>query len=425
MAEAYFFLRKGTKESSKDIAQKQPIYVGCRLGTEQLVYPTGFKVLPKNWDFDKSKIKNVIAVENRDDINSFLLNLKHFIDNTIDRYKLMRKPLTKQDLKTEINNYINPPKIVTVSFFQFIQNFIDDCKSGKRLNDGMRIAERTIKNYTTGYNGLKEYQDYTSQQISFESLNRTFWQEYVHYLTMTKKYKVNTIGSYQKYLIVFLREAKKAKLWIDEDNLLDDAKIMTENPIDVYLNYDEISLIEQLDLSTNTRLEKVRDLFLIGLNTGFRISDWNQVIPENIKISGKDNAYIDIVQTKTRTIATTPLRPIVQEILTKYDNQLPVISEQKFNDYVKELCKLAGITNKIKTTSTIEGGQQIDFFEKWEMVSSHTGRRSFATNMFRDGVESRIIMKATGHSTEKNFKKYLKLDNSEYMDMLAEYETDK
>lgn len=425
MAEAYFFLRKGTKESSKDIAQKQPIYVGCRLGTEQLVYPTGFKVLPKNWDFDKSKIKNVIAVENRDDINSFLLNLKHFIDNTIDRYKLMRKPLTKQDLKTEINNYINPPKIVTVSFFQFIQNFIDDCKSGKRLNDGMRIAERTIKNYTTGYNGLKEYQDYTSQQISFESLNRTFWQEYVHYLTMTKKYKVNTIGSYQKYLIVFLREAKKAKLWIDEDNLLDDAKIMTENPIDVYLNYDEISLIEQLDLSTNTRLEKVRDLFLIGLNTGFRISDWNQVIPENIKISGKDNAYIEIVQTKTRTIATTPLRPIVQEILTKYDNQLPVISEQKFNDYVKELCKLAGITNKIKTTSTIEGGQQIDFFEKWEMVSSHTGRRSFATNMFRDGVESRIIMKATGHSTEKNFKKYLKLDNSEYMDMLAEYETDK
>lgn len=192
MAEAYFYLRKGTKDSSKEITTKQPIYVGCRLGKEQLVYPTGFRILPKNWDFDKSKIKNVIAVENRDDINVFLLNLKHFIDNTIDRYKLMRKPLTKQDLKIELDNYINPPKIITLSFFEFIQNFIDDCKSGKRLNDGMRIAERTIKNYTTGYNGLKEYQDYTNQQITFESLNRTFWQEYVHYLTMTKKYKVNT-----------------------------------------------------------------------------------------------------------------------------------------------------------------------------------------------------------------------------------------
>jgi integrase len=242
---------------------------------------------------------------------------------------------------------------------------------------------------------------------------------------MTKKYKVNTIGSYQKYLIVFLREAKKAKLWVDEDNVLDDAKIMTENPIDVYLNISEITLIENLDLSNNARLDKVRDLFLIGLNTGFRVSDWNQVVPENIKITDKDNAYIEIIQTKTKTIAITPLRAIVKDILTKYDNQLPVISEQKFNDYVKELCKLAGITKKIKTTSTIEGGQQIDFFEKWEMVSSHTGRRSFATNMFRDGVESRIIMRATGHSTEKNFKKYLKLDNSEFMDMLAEYETDK
>jgi hypothetical protein len=83
---------------------------------------------------------------------------------------------------------------------------------------------------------------------------------------------------------------------------------------------------------------------------------------------------------------------------------------------------VSGITKKIKTTSIIEGGQQIDFFFKWEMVSSHTGRRSFATNMFRDKVESRIIMRATGHATEKNFRKYLKLDNSDFIDVLAEHE---
>jgi site-specific recombinase XerD len=422
MAEAYFFLRKGTKTSAKGITKKQPIYVGCRLGTEQLVYPIGYKVLPKEWDFDKSKIKNVSTNRNKDDINVFLLEVKGFIDSTIERYKLMRKPLAKKDLKGELDNYLNPPIVISITFFDFVKNFIDDCKSGKRLNDGMRIAERTIKNYNTGYNGLKEFQDYTNQQITFESLNRTLWQEYVHYLTMTKKYKVNTIGSYQKYLIVFLREAKKAKLWLDNDNLLDEAKIMTENPIDVYLNKDEIALIEKLELSNNLRLDKVRDLFLIGLNTGFRVSDWNQVSADNIKMTDKENAYIEIIQTKTKTIAITPLRAIVKDILAKYDNQLPIMSEQKFNDYVKELCRLAGITKKIKTTSIIEGGQQIDFFEKWEMVSSHTGRRSFATNMFRDGVESRIIMRATGHSTEKNFKKYLKLDNSEFMDMLAEYE---
>lgn len=422
MAEAFFFLRKGTKITAKEITTKQPIYVGVRLGAEQLVYPTGFKILPKNWDFDKSKIKNVTTIQNRDDINAFLLNIKYFIDNTIDKYKLMRKPLVRHDLRAELDNYLNPPIVVTLTFFDFVKNFIDDCKSGKRLNDGIRIAERTIKNYNTGYNGLKEFQDYTNKQITFESLNRLFWQEYVHYLTMNKKYKVNTIGSYQKYLIVFLREAKKAKLWFDVDNLLDEAKIMTENPIDVYLNKNEIALIEKLDLSNNPRLDKVRDLFLIGLNTGFRISDWNQVSAENIKITDKENAYIEIIQTKTKTTAITPLRAIVKDILAKYNNQLPMMSEQKFNDYVKELCRLAGITNKIKTTSIIEGGQQIDFFEKWEMVSSHTGRRSFATNMFRDKVESRIIMRATGHSTEKNFKKYLKLDNSEFMDMLAEHE---
>ena len=161
---------------------------------------------------------------------------------------------------------------------------------------------------------------------------------------------------------------------------------------------------------------------MIGLNTGFRVSDWYQVTLENIKVTDKDNAYIEITQTKTKTTATTPLRPIVKDIISKYNNELPIISEQKINAYLKELCMMAGINQKVKTTSTIEGGQQIDFFEKWEQVTTHTARRSFATNMFRDGVAPTIIMKATGHTTEKNFRKYLKLDNSDFMDMLAEHE---
>jgi site-specific recombinase XerD len=112
----------------------------------------------------------------------------------------------------------------------------------------------------------------------------------------------------------------------------------------------------------------------------------------------------------------------VKTIIEKYNNQLPIISEQKINQYLKELCQMAGINQKVKTTSTIEGGQQIEFFEKWEQVTTHTARRSFATNMFRDGFNPTLIMKATGHGTEKNFRRYLKLDNSDFMDMLAEHE---
>ncbi len=420
MANAFFRLRKVKAKTP------QIIYVGYKFGHDQLIYPTGIKVSPDYWNFKSKRVKHIVSNPhpNRDLINGKLENIEKFINYTAQRFQLHEPPteLTKNILKSELDNYLNPPKVVTVTFFDFIQNFIEDCKTGKKLNDRMRMAVRTIKNYGTGFSGLKEYESYTAEVITFKSINRKFWQEYVHYLTMVKKYKINTIGSYQKYLIVFLRECKKAKLWEDKDNLLDDAKILTENPIDVYLNKIEIGKIELLDLSNNARLEKVRDLFLIGLNTGFRVSDWYQVKPENIKSTDKNNSYIEITQTKTKQTATTPLRPVVLEILRKYNNELPIISEQKINSYLKELCKLAGINQRVKTSSTIEGGQQIEYSEKWEQVSTHTARRSFATNMFRDGVPPNIIMKATGHGTEKNFRKYLKLDNSEFMDMLAEQE---
>jgi hypothetical protein len=125
MAEAFFFLRKGTKVSYKEISTRQPIYVGCRLVKDQLVYPTGFKVLPKHWDFDKSKIKNVVAVSNKDDINAYLHDLKEFIDRTMEKYKLMREPLTKTDLKESIDNYLNPqPEIRPQTLFEYIEQFI-------------------------------------------------------------------------------------------------------------------------------------------------------------------------------------------------------------------------------------------------------------------------------------------------------------
>jgi integrase len=420
MANAFFRLRKVKAKTP------QVIYAGYKFGKDQLIYSTGLKINPDYWNFKNTRVKHVLSNPhpNRDLINTKLDNIEKFINYTAQRFQLTDPPteLTKNILKAELDNYLNPTKEIKISFFDFIKNFIDDCKTGKKLNDGMKMAERTIKNYGTGFSGLKEYETYTQEGIIFEGLNRKFWQEYIHYLTMVKKYKINTVGSYQKYLIVFLREAKKAKLWDDKDNLLDDAKILTENPVDVYLNKNEIAKIEQLDLSANPRLDKVRDLFLIGLNTGFRVSDWYQVNLDNIKMTGKDNAYIEITQTKTKATATTPLRPIVKDIITKYNNELPIISEQKINAYLKELCQLAGINEKVKTTSTIGGGQQIEYFEKWEQVTTHTGRRSFATNLYRDKVESSIIMKATGHTTEKNFRKYLKLDNSDFMDMLAEHE---
>jgi len=417
MANAFFRLRKAKSK------KPEMLYLGYRFGSDQLIYSTGIKIAPKNWDFTKSRVKNVVEVWNKDEINGFIKDLADFTNSMANSYVAKKVEFTKSILKKELDNYINPPKeSEAIGFFPFIDNFITDLETGKRLLEGNKIADpKTVQRYKTAKNSLLEFQGQIEKPLMFNDWTEELWTEYVGYLTFIKKFKINNIGFYQKQLKVLLKAARKAKLY-NNGEWLDDTKILAENPVDVYLNEKELALIENYDLVGNERLERVRDLFLIGCNTGFRISDWQQVKKENIKTTLKGNPYIEIIPEKANaTPPSTQLRPIVLKILEKYNGVLPTISEQKFNVYVKELCQLAGISEMVTTKHNIAGRIKIESFPKYTQVSSHTARRSFATNMYLDGIRSQLIMKATGHTTEKNFMKYLKLDNSGAVDAMAEH----
>jgi len=419
MANAFFRLRK-SKSKNPEI-----IYLGYRFGQDQLIYSTGVKVLPKNWDFAKSRVKNVVEVWNKDDINNFLKEIADFVNTTANTYTSKKLELTKAGLKQELDNYLSPPKVEEViGFFPFIEKFILALEAGDRLLDGNKIADpKTVQRYRTAKNSLEEFEKYKAMSFVFDDWTEDLWNSYISYLTFIKKFKINNIGFYQKQLKIFLKAARKAKLFTVGD-WLDEAKILAENPVDVYLNKKELALIEEYDLSANDRLDRVRDLFLIGCNTGFRISDWKQVKKENIRTTEKGNQYIEVIPEKANAIPpSTNLRPIVTKILDKYDGVLPMISEQKFNEYLKELCKLVGIKDPVTTKYIIAGKVKIEVFEKHTQVSSHTARRSFATNMYLDGVEPYLIMKATGHASAANFRKYLKLDNSGAVDAMADHKS--
>ena len=107
---------------------------------------------------------------------------------------------------------------------------------------------------------------------------------------------------------------------------------------------------------------------------------------------------------------TIPLHPVVSEILEKYEYQMPdIISNQKFNDYIKEVGKLAGINDNEVITKTIGGKLTSESLPKYELISSHTGRRSFCTNMYKRGLPTLMIMSISGHKNEKSFLKYIKV----------------
>lgn len=428
MAEAFFFLRKGTKISHKEISTRQPIYVGCRLVKDQLVYPTGFKVLPKYWDFDKSKIKNVTAVSNKDEINFYLHDLKELIDKTVEKYKLMREPLTKIELKQTIDNYLNPqPEARTESLFEYINRFIEEVENGRRLlNNGKRYEYRSVQRFRSTQKLIEDFNTSYSRQLDFATIDLAFYKDFNSYMATVKDYKPDTMGKHQKTLKTFLREATDEGINENLDFQKKTFKITSkdnEESIHIALNEAELLEMYNLDLTDNKRLEKVRDLFLVGCYTGLRWSDFSDIKPKNIK-KDIEGEYIEIIQEKMKRHVTTPINKTVKIILGKYNNHLPVaLSNQKFNDYIKAVAGLCISLQDFEILAYVKGGKNIEeSVERWRMVSTHTARRSFATNAYERGVPIKAIMAITDHKTESSFFKYLKTSKRKQAQIFSTYD---
>lgn len=178
----------------------------------------------------------------------------------------------------------------------------------------------------------------------------------------------------------------------------------------IFLTIDELSRLINMKFNEDTKiLEPVRDKFVFGCFTGLRYSDAN-----NLKRSDIKGNHIEVTTIKTEDSLIIELNEVALGILDKYkdivfpDNKaLPSLSNQKFNVHLKELCKLAGINEKIRITS-YNGNERKDIVkEKWELIGSHCGRRTFVVNALSLNIPPNIVMKWTGHSDYKAMKPYI------------------
>ena len=125
-------------------------------------------------------------------------------------------------------------------------------------------------------------------------------------------------------------------------------------------------------------------------------------------------------QQKTGNKVVIPLHPVVAEILKKYNDNLPEISDQKFNDYIKTACKFAGIDAPHTVSRTIGGKTVSETAPKYGFVQSHTGRRSFCTNMYLRGLDTLMIRSISGHKTEAAFLRYIKVSPDQHAERMAQ-----
>ena len=380
---------------------------------------TGLVTKFDNWSDTKQKVKPKADAKQKDFINNSLKDLESFI---IERYNIdfnSRQPITKNWLKDNVSGFFgrtNKDELHKAYFVEWIKDFLQTAEN--RIYKGNKITKATVQNYTKVYNRLLEFETSTDTKLRFEDIDLKFYTSFVNYCKDEKNYSNNTIGNLITRIKFFCRQIELENLPINHQFKHSEFMAISNKTFDIYLTETEINKIYNQDFSKSLRLDNARDLFIIGLRTGLRVSDFLQL--KNIDIN---KGFIEIETTKTKETVIIPLHKQVKAIIEKNDNKLPrAISDQRFNLYIKEICKGAEITEIVKGSivNPETNRKEIGRYEKYKLVSSHTCRRSFASNLYGN-LPNMVIMSITGHKTETSFLKYIKITKKEHAETLKRY----
>lgn len=392
---------------------------------------TGLTVLFKNWDKKNERVKNKVTATDKDFINKKLLELKAFVFESYNIEYNESEIIGKKWLKNKIDVFFNRKDLTTpeaLYFTDWISVFIE--KSKTRLHKGKNISQSTTKKYKTVLNNLREYEEIKGEKLKFEDVTLNFYFDFVDYCKTVKKLGTNTIGTRIKAIKFFCKQIELEDLPISEHYKNPQFVAQEEKVTDIYLTTNEIDSIFNHDFRQMPYLDNARDLLIIGLNTGLRVSDFMR-----LDLSHINGDTIRIRAKKTNKIAEIPINTQVQKTLQKNNGNLPHrISEQKFNKYIKEIGEIIGITEMVKGSKMVcineteakKKGVKKQFrkvsgtFPKYELMTSHICRRSFATNLYGQ-IPTPVIMAITGHATETQFLTYIKKTKTENAEVLRNF----
>jgi integrase len=411
MGEVNFYLKKKEPTTKKSLIYLQFKYNGIY----KLTFSFNQSINPANWNKAKQRVKsnNQTTTDGQYSLNELMDNLEEICKKTYftELKKGIPQPMIiKQKLLTFLNQ--NEVEDNCPTLFSLIERFIN----GDIKYRGSDKTRSTRTKYKTVLSYLRAFESDSRAKIDFDSINLDFFYRYVSFLR-AKKLAQNTIAKNIQIIKVFMNEAVDLGYTTNMQFKRKKFSVSWEETDAVYLKDQEILKLFKLNLVNNNKLEQVRDLFVFGCYVGLRFSDFSNVKQENI-IDIDGEKFINIKTMKTGQWVTIPCNPVVLEIFKKYEknsNSLPKsISNQKFNDYIKEVCRLSGFQDKGRLQTEPEK-------ELWQSISSHTARRSFASNLYLEQYPNSEIMKITGHKTEKAFLNYIKVSKLDAAKRLSKH----
>lgn len=397
------------KELSKKPNQQSLIFLHFNYGILRMKRSTGYTSCFNDWDFERQQLRNKAHLLDRDYVNDFLSGLKAALSKEISRLNAENIPITKKLLREKLDNIVRPSDHMTneeMTLYKYADLFCER-KKGK-------IKDVTVRSYNQTIKLLKKY----DKKLQFEDINMNFYYGFLTFLEEDDK-SLNTIGKHIKNLKSFLKSAAAEGYNTNLTYSNREFKAPKELTTAIYLTDEEIKSIINLDLKKHPELDRARDIFIIGCLTGQRVSDYNRLTKDNI-ISLDGTLFFKIRQAKTQKEVHCPITSEIKKILKKYkDNPPPRMHEQDLNTHIKEVVRRADILELVECNYT-KGGKKIsERVPKYKLVSTHSARRSFCTNMYKKGMPIYDIMVFSGHSTEKEFYKYIRIEKEQQALKLA------
>jgi hypothetical protein len=400
----------------RGISENAPIYVrftGSR--SNRIELKTGYFCNPKYFNNETGKVRNVADFQEKEILRANLLDLENAITKTFNTTASYTKEWLQKEIDRHHGLLVEEKK--TFTFIEIYEIFMDY----KRFGTDEKVEESTLKSYNASLSRIKEFHKYKHYEYLIGEIGSDYISAFAQWAVSVARYESATYKKSITHIKTICTYAKNNKrLKVDETIFIRQPKTKLKNKSkDVknqVLTIEEIYRIKAFNGAPY--LENARDWLLISCWAGCRISDLMELTTDKIVMTINKERALHYTQTKTGHDVEAPIHPHVEEILLKNNGFPRPISHPKYNKYIKELCKQIGINEMVegskmcpKTNRKIVGQ-----FPKYELISSHIGRRSFATNHYGK-FSNQQIMKVTGHHTETQLLEYVcKMDTKHVTD---------
>ena len=367
---------------------------------------TNFIINGNNWTTKNNGQPKNLKDESTKQLDSDLKKL------SIDLLNHYNDTPDKSEINTRwLKDFINPKAIdkipnVLVDYFPFYE-----------LHKRNVLTTASIVKLNVNKKLIERFQTHTKEVYLIKDVNEDFKLKFFDFC-ISENYSQNTIARALKFIKTICYHAESNNIEVSKK--LSGLQINTVKVEKIYLDLNELSLIENCKDITKEHLINARDWLLISCETGQRVSDFLRFTKDMIRYENK-KPLIEFTQVKTGKIMTVPLSKKVMSILEKRDGNFPVkMSDQRYNEHIKDVCETAKINKVIKGGLQIDNRKVIGMYPKWQLVTSHIGRRSFATNNYGK-IPTALLIGVTGHSTEQMFLEYIGKTDTQKAIQLADY----